>query len=220
VVVGRCSDGDVDFDGDVVSPSFMAQAVKAWLASYPAVRLQHRPDSPVGRGLSAWQDDSGATFVKSAVVDEAAKKLVRKQVLRAYSVGISEPQTRKSARAPRWEIHGGRLTEVSLVDSPANARCGIQVIGKSVDGEPEFVGKAWTMGKSGKPKYKAGKAGKAFKVNKAHQRLYDDPDAMAVWMGRQLRKAYRGAAVEALEFRDPRLVEMARRWLEESGGQG
>ena len=31
-VVGRCSDGQVDHDGDIVSPAFMASAVKDWLA--------------------------------------------------------------------------------------------------------------------------------------------------------------------------------------------
>jgi hypothetical protein len=61
-VVGKCSDGEVDYDGDIVSPSWMAQAVKSWLATYPAVRLQHRPDYPAGTGLSAWQDDQGATL--------------------------------------------------------------------------------------------------------------------------------------------------------------
>jgi hypothetical protein len=142
-VVGKCSDGAVDHDGDIVSPQWMAAAVREFMGTYPAVRLQHRPDYPVGKGLEAWQDDQGATWLKSLIVDSKAKKLVKAGVLAAYSVGIADVQTRKSARAPRFEIVGGRLAEVSVVDSPSNARCGIRVIGKSAGGALGYVGKAF-----------------------------------------------------------------------------
>lgn len=134
----------MDYDGDVVSPAWMASAVKDFIASYPAIRVQHRPDFPAGKGLEAWQDDSGATWLKSLIVDERAKKLVRTKTLAAYSIGISNPVTRKSARAPHTEIVGGVLREVSLVDSPANARCGITVC-KSRGGNPGYVGKAFRV---------------------------------------------------------------------------
>jgi hypothetical protein len=146
-VVGKCSDGAVDHDGDIVSPSWMASAVKSWMATYPAVRFQHRADYPVGRGLEAWTDDQGATWVKALIVDDKAQKMVRRQVLRAFSVGIAEPQTRPSQKARRWEIYGGRLAEVSLVDSPSNARCGIEVC-KSAGGRLEYSGKPWKKPKS------------------------------------------------------------------------
>lgn len=150
-VVGRCSDGAVDHDGDIVSPSWMASAVKEYMSTFPAVRLQHRGDAPIGKALEAWQDDQGATWLKSLIVDAEAQRMVRKGVLAAYSVGISAPETRKSARAPRFEIVGGRLTEVSLVDEPSNARCGITVC-KSKDGAAEYIGRAFKVGKSGKVK--------------------------------------------------------------------
>jgi hypothetical protein len=178
-ILGKCSDGAVDHDGDIISPQFMASAVKAWLGSYPAVRLQHRGDSPIGKGLEAWQDAEGATYLKALIVDEAAQKLVRKGVLTAFSVGLSDPQTRKSARCPRWEIVGGRLTEVSVVDAPSNARCGIKIIGKSASGVPEFIGKAWDM--AGKP----GKIGKLGKVEKAFQRFSGDPEGFARWLAKR-----------------------------------
>lgn len=150
-VVGKCSDGAVDHDGDIVSPRWMASAVKEWLATYPAVRLQHRADSPIGKGLEAWQDAEGSTFLKALICDSAAKAMVRQQVLRAFSIGIADPQVRKSARAPRHEIVGGRLAEVSVVDSPSNARCGITVC-KSRDGAYTYVGKAFGMAKGRKAK--------------------------------------------------------------------
>lgn len=105
----------------------MAKAVREYLSTYPAIRVAHRPDYPAGKGLEAWQDKDGATYLKALIVDPGAKKLVRKGVLRAYSVGMADVQKNTNGRAPRWEIIGGRLAEVSLVDSPSNARCGIQV---------------------------------------------------------------------------------------------
>ena len=128
----------------------MASAVREFMSTYPAIRLQHRSDYPVGKGLEAWQDSQGSTFLKALIVDDQAKRMVRKGVLRAWSIGLHDPQTRKSARCPRYEIVGGRLVEVSLVDSPSNARCGITVASKSKDGTLKYVGKAFTMGESHK----------------------------------------------------------------------
>lgn len=164
----------------------MKQAVDEWLRTYPAVRLQHRPDYPVGKGLSAWQDPDGSTWLESVLVDDKAKELTRKQVLRAYSVGLADVQTRKSARAPRFEIVGGRLAEVSVCDSPSNARCGIRILGKSAGGGLEYVGKVF--GKAPKP----GKPGKIAKRAAARER-----DAVAGW----------------LDSPDPAVREMARAFL-------
>ncbi len=212
--MGRCSDGQIDYDGDIVSPQFMAAAVKEWLATYPAVRYQHRGDHPAGKGLDAWQDDQGSTWLKALVVDAESKRMVQKQVLRAFSIGVSEPQTRKSARAPRFEIVGGRLTEVSLVDAPSNARCGIEIIGKSAGGVPAYIGKAFTVAKAGKP-------GKV-KVNKAHQRLYDDPAAFRRWLAKRAeadrQKSLRDFLVATVNATDdPQAREMARRELRRYG---
>lgn len=129
----------------------MAQAVKEYLSTYPAVRLQHDSRRPVGKGLEAWQDSDGATWLKALVVDPVAQKLVRKGVLTAYSVGIAEPKTRSSLKCSRWEIYGGRLMEVSLVDHPSNTRCGIQ-IAKSIGGIPTLVNDTYRVTKSGKVK--------------------------------------------------------------------
>jgi hypothetical protein len=227
-VVGRCSDGDLDHDGDVVSPTWMNQAVKDWLATYPAVRLQHRGDYPVGKGLEAWQDDTGATWVKSLVVDAAAQKMVRSGVLAAYSVGIAEPQTRQSVKARRWEIYGGRLAEVSLVDSPSNSRCGIQVVAKSAGGSLEYVGKAWKKSdRDRKAEKHLRKAAKLLGVpvpdpvvNEAHQALYDDPAAYRAWLAKQAAPgpALDGVAAMFLNSTAPYLREMLSEAL--SGGYG
>lgn len=147
----------------------MAQAVQDFIATYPAIRLQHRGDAPIGKGLSAWQDADGSTWLKSLIVTDEAKAMVSKGILRAYSVGISSPETRKSARAPRYEIVGGRLVEVSLVDSPSNSRCGITVVSKSKGGAPGYVGTAFKVGKSGK-----------VKISKSGKGKLSEPELLAI----------------------------------------
>ena len=147
----------------------MAAAVREFLETYPAIRLQHRPDYPVGKGLEAWQDAEGATHLKALIVDDQAKRMVRKGVLRAWSVGLTDVQTQKSARAPRFEIVGFRLTEVSLVDSPSNARCGIQVVAKSAAGSPRYIGTVYRVTKLGR-----------VKVTKARKRVPAGPDDFLV----------------------------------------
>jgi len=180
----------------------MAQAVDEFLKSYPAIRVQHRHDYPAGRGLEAWQDPDGATWLKSLIVDDQAKRMVKRSVLSAYSIGIAEPQQRQSVKARRWEIYGGRLAEVSLVDSPSNARCGIQVVAKSAGGGLEYVGKAWEMDKAQKHLRKAAKL-LGVEVR--------DLDAAAV-----VEKAMRPQMRAALESANPWMREMAREVL---GGQ-
>jgi hypothetical protein len=169
----------------------MAQAVKDWLGSYPAVRMQHRPDYPAGKGLEAWQDSDGATWLKSLIVDDKAKKLVKSGVLRAYSVGIASPKTRPHVKASRYEIYGGRLVEVSVCDSPSNARCGIEVC-KTVGGSARYVGRAW-----GKPP----KPGK--------------PEKRALAAAVAAEEAF---AVACLEFADPAVRLRAEMYLAERHG--
>lgn len=209
-VVGRCSDGQVDLDGDIVSPQFMASAIKEWLASYPAVRYQHRGDHPAGRGLEAWQDADGSTWLKALICDDAAKRMVRKRVLRSFSVGLGDVQTRKSSRCPRYEIVGGRLVEVSVCDSPSNPRCGIEVIGKSAGGQAVYVGKAFGMAK--KPvKYKIDKSGQV--VTKSGRVVLSKSELAAIGQ----RAARETALAGYLNFSDPWIREQARKAAESSG---
>jgi hypothetical protein len=127
----------------------MAKAVRKFMDICPQIRVQHMANYPAGRALEAWQDDSGATWLRSLIVDEDAKALVRRGTLKAYSVGIADPQTLKSDRCKRHEIVGGRLSEVSIVASPANARAGITVC-KMRGGKAVYVGKAYGLTKAEK----------------------------------------------------------------------
>ena len=139
VVYGKCSDGNLDSDNQVVDPGWMKSASLAWKESGANLRVQHNPQrDPAGVGLEVNTDTQGNTWLKGLVMEPIAKKLVSKGALRAYSVGIARPTIVRDATAPGGRITGGELVEVSLVDRPANKRCGIQLM-KSVDGSPEFT---------------------------------------------------------------------------------
>ena len=138
LVYGKCSDGGLDSDQQIVDPGWMAKAVQEWLVTGGNVRESHNPQRPVGKGINATTDASGASWVKSLVVDPLSQKLVSKGVLTAYSVGIARPTIVRDGTAPGGRITAGELVEISLVDRPANKRCGIQLV-KSVDGHAEYV---------------------------------------------------------------------------------
>lgn len=141
VVFGKASDGQVDSDNQIVDPGWMAKAVQDWMSSGPNIRVQHSAQrDPAGVGLEASTDSMGNTWVRGLVVEPIAQKLVAKGALRAYSVGIARPTIVRDAMAPGGRITDGELVEVSLVDRPANKRCGIQLV-KSENGIAEYVGK-------------------------------------------------------------------------------
>ena len=204
-VLGKCSDGELDSDGDIIDPRFMAQAVKSWLRVCPSIYRDHSPGHPAGVGLDAWQDDTGATWLKSRIADEDSKALVLSGRLKSYSVGLHDVVTRKSARCPRFEIVGGRLTEVSIVGSPSNTRCGVRIIGKSAAGAPAYIGKAFGMAK------------KPGKIEKARQRFAGDPEGFYGWLAKRAEvereKSLRAFAVSSLGSSDPMARELARREL-------
>jgi hypothetical protein len=140
IVYGKASDGSIDSDQQIVDPTWMAHAAQAWKESGANLRVQHNPQrDPAGVGLEVETDAAGATWVKGLVVEPVAKKLVAKGALRAYSVGIARPTIERDAMARGGRITSGELVEISLVDRPANKRCGIQLVKSADDGTPEYV---------------------------------------------------------------------------------
>ena len=140
IVYGKASDGSIDSDLQIVDPTWMASAARAWKESGANLRVQHNPQrDPAGIGLEVETDASGATWVKELVVEPIAKKLVAKGALRAYSVGIARPTIERDSMAKGGRITSGELVEISLVDRPANKRCGIQLVKSADDGTPEYV---------------------------------------------------------------------------------
>ncbi len=145
MVYGRATDGSVDHDQQIVHPDFSSKAISEWLATGGNVRVQHNPQrDPAGIGMEASTDGDGATWVKSLIVEPVAKKLVSKGVLRAYSVGIANPTIERdvTGKARGGVIKAGKIVEISLVDRPANASCGFQLV-KSIDGHAEYTGEVF-----------------------------------------------------------------------------
>lgn len=141
-VYGKATDGIVDSDRQIVDPEWAAKAVAQWLETGGNVRVQHNPmRDPAGVGIAVDRDADGGQWVKSLIVEPAAKNLVRKKVLRSYSVGIMHPQIVHDPQAANGRIVGGEIGEISLVDRPANKNCTFQLVKAAASGGVEWVGK-------------------------------------------------------------------------------
>lgn len=144
VVKGVATDGSVDSDYQIVDPEWSAKALGDWLATGGNVRMAHDPQRPVGKGLSVEidRDGDGKHWVKSVIVDPVAKRLVEKGILRAYSVGISHPVIKRdpSGKAPGGIIMGGELSELSIVDRPANKNSYLELAKSAGANKMEITG--------------------------------------------------------------------------------
>jgi phage head maturation protease len=146
IVYGKATDGSVDSDLQIVDPQGSADALRKWLDTGGNVRVQHNPKLyPAGKGLEVETTPEGH-FVKSLVVEDTAKKLVRAGVLRAYSVGIAHPIIERdmTGKARGGVIKFGdntEICEISLVDRPANRNCGITLVKSADKGDED-----WTYG--------------------------------------------------------------------------
>lgn len=114
-VQGVASSEAIDSDGEVVT----AAAVKAALPEYMrfgAVREMHGLNA-AGTALEAEVGDDGKTRIVAHVVDPLAVQKVKAGVYKGFSIG-----GRATARtgADRKTISGLTITEISLVDRPAN----------------------------------------------------------------------------------------------------
>lgn len=119
----------------VIDPAWSAKAMLEWFNTGANVRMSHNPQRPIGKGISCETDNTGRTHVRTLVVDKQAKKLVRAGVLRAYSVGVSNPRVERdtTGKAVGGIIRGGQVVELTLCDRPSNPSCGIRMV-KSADG--------------------------------------------------------------------------------------
>jgi len=134
LVWGKATDGSVDSDEQIVDPDWSAKALGTWLSTGGNVRVMHSAQHlPAGKGVELDTSGGDGHYVRSLVVEPAAKNLVSKGVLQAYSIGISNPKIIRDRVAKGGRIVGGDIHELSLVDRPANKNCGITLV-KSADG--------------------------------------------------------------------------------------
>ncbi|MGD9613830.1 MAG: HK97 family phage prohead protease [Alphaproteobacteria bacterium] len=114
MVWGYASTEAVDDQGEVVTRTAIANALDDYML-FANIREMHAP-SAVGVAKEADIDDRGL-FVAAKIVDNAAWEKVREGVYKGFSIG-----GRVTARDPgnRKKITGLKLTEISVVDRPAN----------------------------------------------------------------------------------------------------
>jgi ribosomal protein L40E len=67
----------------------------------------------------------------------------RTSCVRTALASASQPRIVRDPAAPGGRIVGGILTELSIVDSPSNKGCGIELLKARADGSAEFIGKAF-----------------------------------------------------------------------------
>jgi hypothetical protein len=115
MVHGIASTEQVDSTGEIV----LADAMRAALPNYmifPALREMHGL-SAAGTTIEAQVDDEGITRIVAHVVDEGAIKKVKSKTYRGFSIG---GKVTKRNPDDRKIIEGISLSEISLVDRPAN----------------------------------------------------------------------------------------------------
>jgi hypothetical protein len=116
-VEGVATNPALDSDKQVCDPVWLKSAMPEWF-QFANVREQH---SSIAAGVGTELVEDGDNWrVKSLVVDPVSVMKVEKQVLKGYSIGISNPRVIKDAGAPGGRIVGGQIVEISLVDRPAN----------------------------------------------------------------------------------------------------
>lgn len=121
-VYGIASTDNVDDTGETITADCMKAALGAYL-TWGAVREMHGP-SAAGTAISASVNDAGQLEFAAHIVDPIAVKKVQTGVYKGFSVG-----GKCTARDPlnKSIITGMNLTEVSLVDRPANPEAVINV---------------------------------------------------------------------------------------------
>lgn len=145
-VYGRCTTPEVDTDSQIVDSDWSGKALGEYLQTAPTLRVQHNPQrDPAGSAVKVEvnRDGDGAHWLKAVVDEPVAQRLVKRGHLRAFSVGIAAPSIERDlkGKARGGIIKGGRIVEVSLVDSPANRSCFLELAKSADDGTCEFTGK-------------------------------------------------------------------------------
>jgi hypothetical protein len=114
-VYGIATSEAVDEQGEIVRADAIRAAIPEYMR-FPALREMHQL-SAAGTTLEAEVGEDGTTRVVAHVVDPVAVSKVRNQVYRGFSIGGRV--TQREAGNPKT-ITGLVLTEISLVDRPAN----------------------------------------------------------------------------------------------------
>lgn len=127
-VFGYASTEAEDSQGEIVRRAALEAALPAYMR-FANIREMHLP-SAVGVAKEAAVDETGL-YLKARIVDEEAWRKVKEGVYKGFSIGGAV--TARDPADPRI-ITGVELTEISLVDRPANPEA-VFAVWKSNDGK-------------------------------------------------------------------------------------
>ncbi len=133
LVFGYASTEALDSQGEVVRREALEAALPAYMR-FANIREMHQP-SAVGIAHEAEVDDKGL-HIAARVIDDGAWEKVKARVYKGFSIG-----GRVTDRDPRDRtiITGVDLTEISLVDRPANPEATIELFKVAAPYLPEFA---------------------------------------------------------------------------------
>lgn len=114
-VWGYASSEAVDSDGEVIAAEAMKAAIPDYM-KFGAVREMHGSNA-AGTAIEINVEDDGRTFFGAHIVDPVAVTKVKTGVYKGFSIGGSVTSRNELNKS---QITGLKLTEISLVDRPAN----------------------------------------------------------------------------------------------------
>lgn len=114
-VWGYASSEAVDSDGEVIAAEAMKAAIPDYM-KFGAVREMHGSNA-AGTAIEINVEDDGRTFFGAHIVDPVAVTKVKAGVYKGFSIGGSVTARDELNKS---QITGLKLTEISLVDRPAN----------------------------------------------------------------------------------------------------
>ena len=114
-VWGYASSEAVDSDGEIIAAEAMKAAIPDYM-KFGAVREMHGSNA-AGTAIEINVEDDGRTFFGAHIVDPVAVTKVKTGVYKGFSIGGS---VTARGELNKSQITGLKLTEISLVDRPAN----------------------------------------------------------------------------------------------------
>lgn len=114
-VWGYASSEAVDSDGEIIAAEAMKAAIPDYM-KFGAVREMHGSNA-AGTAIEINVEDDGRTFFGAHIVDPVAVAKVKTGVYKGFSIGGSVTARDELNKS---QITGLKLTEISLVDRPAN----------------------------------------------------------------------------------------------------
>lgn len=116
IVSGYASSEAVDSAGEVVTAEAMKAAIPDYMA-FANIREMHDATKAAGTAIAVDVQEDGKTYIEAVIVDPVTIKKCLADVLKGFSIGgkvTSRDELQKNV------ITGIKLTEISVVDRPAN----------------------------------------------------------------------------------------------------